>query len=186
MNKKKRIIISILVVISLILIVSVGTYAYIMAITEEGDVGTGSGKLDINYVGPTDESLTGNIISSDSRDYGIKATASASLNTGSEAALFNMYITPSVISGLNIAAFKWEVEGFRGGILVPECSGNGTFSGATVNTRIDMISGCPLSTTVTTFNIYIWLNGNEITDAISNVAFGAKIGANSTPITGEF
>ena len=186
MNKNKRIIISLLVVISLILIVSIGTYAYLMAITEEGEVGTGSGKLDINYVGPTDESLTGNIISSDSREYGIKATASASLKSGSEAALFNMYITPNVIDGLNISAFKWEVEGYRGGTMIPGCSGKGTFSGATANTRINMVSGCPLSDAVTTFNIYIWLNGNEITDAISNAAFSAKIGANSTPITGEF
>lgn len=186
MSNKKIIGISVAAVVFLILIVSGFTYAYFMAVTEEGVLNSGSGKLDINYVGPSADSLTGNIISSDSRDSGIKATATASLNTGSEDALFNMHITPTAITGLNIAAFKWEVEGIRDGSVVAVCSGSGNFNGATVNNKITMVSNCPLTTDIITFNIYIWLDGNLITDAISNATFGAKIEVDSVPITGQF
>jgi len=186
MSNKRIVGISIMVVVLIVLVVSGVTYAYLMAVTDEGTLDAGSGKLDINYVGPTADSLTGNIISSDSRDSGIKATATASLNTGSEDALFNLYITPTSLSGLNISAFKWEVEGMRGGSIVDACSGSGNFAGVTANTKITMVSGCPLDTATTTFYIYIWLDGSLITDAISNASFKASIGANSTPITGEF
>lgn len=182
MDKRKSIIISIAVVMGIILLVSGVSYAYIAAATNEVNVDTGSGKLDINYVKPSD--ITGKLSASSTRNNGLKSSASASLKTGSVDALFNMYITPTSLTNLNIPALKWEVEGVRDGSVV--CSGSGDFSSATVGTTIKVIDSCTLSTTVTTFDVYIWLDASLITTSISDASFGAKISVDSVPITGNF
>lgn len=182
MNKKKNVIVSIIVVVLLIVFVSAVTYAYLLAITNEADVDTGSGKLDIAYSKPAD--LTGNLTISDSRNGGLKTTATASLNTGSEDALFNMYITPTVLTNLNIPALRWEVEGVRNDEIV--CTGSGDFSNAVVDTKFKILDSCKLSTDVTTFTVYIWLDSSLITTSVGGAQFDAKIGADSVPITGGF
>lgn len=182
MGKKKSLFISIILVILLIFIVATSTYAYLTTVTNEEEVGTGSGILDINYTKPGN--LTGNFIPSVNRDGGLTTSAKASLKTGSENALFNMYLTPTALTNLNIPALKWEVEGIREGSVV--CSGSGNFSTAIVGTPITIIDGCALSTIETTFNIYVWLDSSLIQSAVGGVNFGAKIGADSVPITGGF
>lgn len=151
MGKKKSLFISVILVMLLIVAVVTATSAFLATITNEGSIGTGSGMLDINYTKPA--SLTGNFIPSTDRSGGLTTTAKASLKSGSENALFNMYLTPTALTNLNIPALKWEVEGIRDGIIV--CSKNGDFSDATVDTPIKIIEGCLLSTTETTFNIYV-------------------------------
>lgn len=182
MNKKKNIIFAIIFVVVLIVLVSGASYAYLLASTGGTSTEAGSGKLDVNYVKPND--ITGNLRASSTRDDGLKASASASLNTGSVGALFNMYITPTALTNLNIAALKWEAEGVRSGSVV--CSSSGDFSTATVNTKIKVIDSCALSSTVTTFNVYIWLDAGLINTPISGANFGAKITTDSVPITGAF
>lgn len=180
MSNKKNIIISILIVLVIILLVFGSTYAYISAVTNQVNAGTGSGKIDINYnVNP----LTGNLLSSSSREKGLSTTASVSLKSGSVDALFNMYITPTVINNLDIPALRWEVEGIIGSEVVYINSGD--FDDATVNEPVKIVDSYDLSTTVTTFNIYIWLDESLITEAISNVNFNAKIEADSVPVTGD-
>lgn len=182
-KKKKKIIISIVSVIILIMVVSAATYAYLLITTNEGIIDTtGSGELSINYQKPGD--LTGKLIITENRDKGLKAVATASLNEGSIDALFNMYITPTALTNLNIPALKWEVEAVRNEEIV--CSETGDFSNAEVNTKLKILDGCPLSTDVTTFTVYIWLDANLITTFVNGSLFGAKIGAESVPITGGF
>ena len=183
MDKKKKFIISIIMVVLLTIVVSSVTYAYLMAITNEGTIdNTGSGELSIEYHKPDD--LTGNLVISTSRELGLNTSATAKLNTGSVDALFNMYITPKVLTNLNIPALKWEVEGVRNGEIV--CSGNGDFSKAEVDKKFKILDSCKLSTDVTTFTVYIWLDANLITTSVGGAQFDAKIGADSVPITGEF
>lgn len=193
MGKKKNLVISIILVILLIVVVVSTTYAFLSAITNEEEVGAGSGMLDINYTKPndlTDENSS--LYPSSTRNGGLKATATASLKTGSEVAIFNMYITPTALTNLNIPALKWEAEGIRDGEVI--CSGNGNFSGATVNEPIklfvndinDNIDDCVLSTDETTFNIYVWLDSSLVQGSPAGATFGAKIGADSVQITGGF
>ena len=183
MNDKKKVIISIIGVLLIAMVVSVGSYAYLMAITNEGNIDNiGSGELSISYQKPSD--LTGNLVISTSRDDGLKTVATASLNEGSVDALFNMYITPTVLTNLNISALRWEVEGVRDGEIV--CTGSGNFSDAVVGTRFKILNGCKLSTEVTTFTVYIWIDAALITTQVAGSKFDAKIGADSVPITGEF
>ena len=182
MNKKKNIIISIIIVVVLTVLVAGASYAYIVAATGGASTEASSGKLDVNYVKPSD--ITGKLSASSTRNDGLRGAASASLNAGSIGALFDMYITPTALTNLNIPALKWEVEGVREGSIV--CSNNGDFSSASVGTKIKVIDGCELSSTITTFNVYIWLDASLIEFPISGANFGAKITADSVPITGEF
>ena len=182
MSKKKSVFISIVIVLLVIVVVTAVTYAYFASITNEEQVGTGSGMLGINYVKPGD--LTGTLMLSTDRGGGLKTTATASLTEDSEGALFNMYITPTQLTNLNIPALKWEVEGVREGNVV--CYGNGDFGSAEVGTSIKILNGCSLSTTATTFTIYIWLDSSLVNSAVGGASFDAKIGADSVPITGGF
>lgn len=183
MNKKKNIIISITIVLLIIILVSSTTYAYIYARTNEGSIDTGSGMLDINYT-ITPSTITGGLVSSSKRESGLKAIAAASLKTGSEKAMFNMYITPTSLANLNVPAFKWEVEGVVGEEIV--YTNLGDFSTAEENTPVKIVNGYPLTETATTFNIYIWLDASILSTPISGASFGAKITADSVPITGDF
>lgn len=182
MSKKKILIVSIVSIITLVLVIFGVTYAFILGITNTGNVNTGSGKLDIYYDVP--DNISGNIAFSNDRSGGIFTTAVAKLNTGSEEALFNMYITPTALTNLDIPAFKWEAEGVRKGQVV--CSGNGDFSGKEVNKKIPVIESCELSTDNTTFTIYIWLDVKLVASSVGGASFGAKISADSVPITGGF
>lgn len=181
MNKNKKIIISIIIVVLLILLVFGATYAFLATRTNEGGINTGTGKLDINYTMPNN--ITGELSPSAIKENGLKAVATASLNAGSVDALFNMYINPTALTNLNIPALKWEVVGMQGGTTV--YTNKGDFSTAVVNTPIKIVDGYQLSTTSTTFNVYIWLDETLINTAINNASFGAKISSDSVPITGE-
>lgn len=183
MNKKNSIIISITIVLLIILMVAGTTYAYMTARTNEGDLDTGSGMLDINYtIEP--ENITGSLISSLDREKGLNAISTVSLKEGSEEALFNMYITPTSLTSLNIPALKWEVEGIFGEEIVYTNSGD--FSTAEVDTSIKIVDGHPLTEEDIIFNIYIWLDVSLITGPLDGASFGAKITADSVPITGNF
>ncbi|MGM9881914.1 MAG: hypothetical protein ACI31S_03610 [Bacilli bacterium] len=180
-NKKKMIIIITLVVLGIFLIAGI-TYAYIASVTNEESINTGSGKLDISF--DITESITGNLVASSGRDDGIIAVANAKLNADSVAGIINIYITPTVIDGLAISALKWEVEGLNDSSIVYTASGD--FSSANVNEAIKIVDGYELKSTVTTFNIYIWLDGSMISTDISGNRFAANLSGDSVPITGRF
>ena len=183
MNKKNSMIISITIVLLIILMVAGTTYAYITARTNEGGLDTGSGMLDINYtIEP--ENITGSLISSLDREKGLNAIATASLKESSEEALFNMYIAPTALTNLNIPALKWEVEGIFEEEIVYTNSGD--FSTAEVGTPIKIVDGHQLTEEDILFNIYIWLDVSLITSPLDGASFGAKITADSVPITGNF
>lgn len=183
MNKKKSIIISIIIVLLIIILVSSTTYAYLAATTNEEAVDTESGMLGVNY-DITPENITDDLVSSLDRERGLKAVAIASLETGSEPTLFNMYINPISLTNLNIEALKWEVEGFSGEEMVYTNSNN--FSNAEEGNPIKIVDNYSLLETNTTFNIYIWLDARLINAPINGASFKAKIIADSTPLKGTF
>ena len=190
MDRKKKMIISIISVLVLIVVVSAATYAYITAVTNEGNTSTKTGMLDINYTPPGD--ITGSFTPSEDREGGLYTSAKASLVDGSVSAILNMYITPTALDNMNIPALKWEAEGVRNGETI--CYSSGDFSEAVVGEPIKLFpnelsddkNDCVLSTTETTFNIYIWLDVNMIGGTLGGTSFGAKISADSVDVTGTF
>lgn len=184
MNNKKSIVISIIVVLLLILLISGGTYAFLVGVSNEGKFSSEAAQIDINYSPPSSDTITGNLVPSSTRSNGLNAIATASLNPGSADALFNMYIEPTILTNLNIAALKWELEAVVDEEIVYTNSGD--FSKASVGTNIPVVDSYPLSTDVTTFYVYIWLDESLVTDVISDASFMAKIKTDSDPIVGSF
>lgn len=183
MKDKKKLMISITVILIIVVLVCGATVAFLYSRTNESDAGADTGKLDISY-SITPKSITGNLLPTASRSDGLVATAVAKLNAGSVSGAFNIYITPTSIDGLNIDALIWEVEGVNNGSVVYTNSGN--FSTATKDTPIKIVNAYNLLTTDTTFTIYIWLQGSKLTTAIDNKTFSAKISADSVNVTGTF
>lgn len=176
----------VLVAVGTVLLIGVvfgATYAYIVARTNEVTANTGTGKLDVVY--NVDSGTTGELIPSTSREDGLKSVATAKINTGSVPAAFNIYITPTVIEGLAVAGLKWEVEGYVSGNSAPVYSNNGNFDGATANKAIKIVDGYNLTTSETTFNIYIWVDNSLMNSSMAGKKFTAKISADSVPVTGN-
>lgn len=183
MDKKKKILLYIVLVVLFSVIVASASYAYIVSKTNEENVNNDSGKVDVVY--NITENITGvELMPSENASGGLNSIAVARLNTNSVPAAFNIYITPTSIVGLNIAALKWEVVGTNNGTTV--YSNNGNFSTATKDTPITIVNGYELKSTDTTFNIYIWLDANLINTALDNNRFTAKISADTVPITGNY
>ncbi len=181
--KKKKIILSIAFVLLLVIIVFGCTYAFFVNRTGERSITNTSGKTDIVY--SITENITGvHLTPSDAASGGLNSVAVARLNTNSVPTAFNIYITPTSIDGLNVAALKWEVIGTNNDEVV--YSNNGDFSTASNDTPITIVNKYELKSTDTTFNIYIWLDASLIDTSLDNSRFAAKISADTVQITGNY
>lgn len=186
MEKRKKIIISILFVLLTIIITAGISYAAFVFITNSGIVEANSGKLDIAY-NIEDSSVSGILIPSATKSGGISTSVTAKINSGSVDAGINLYLTPTAITGLPITAIKWEVDVVNtSGVVVNTYSGD--LSTSIMNTPYRILEAYPLSSNLLTFNIYIWLNGSLVTNENfdSDNSFSAVISADSIAITGEF
>ena len=110
MNKNKKVMLSIIFVLLIIVVISSVTYAFILGRTNEENINNNSGKVNVVY--DITENITGvQLIPSSTATEGLASVAVARLDTNSVPAAFNIYITPTSIDGLNISALKWEVTG---------------------------------------------------------------------------
>ena len=186
MDKKKKIIISVVIVLLIIATIAGVTSAYFRFATNSGTAQTTAGKLDIDY-NISDPTLEGLLIPAATRSSSIMESVTAKLNTGSVPGDLNIYITPTFITGMPASALMWEVD-------VIDTSSNvlaqysGDFTDAVINTPIKVVDAYPLTSSLVTFNIYIWLNGARIDNDnfSSDNGFSATITADSEQITGEF
>ena len=183
MNKNKKVMLSIIFVLLIIVVISSVTYAFILGRTNEENINNNSGKVNVVY--DITENITGvQLIPSSTATEGLTSVAVARLDTDSVPAAFNIYITPTSIDGLNISALKWEVTGTNNGEIV--YTNNGDFSTAVKDTAITIVDKYELKNTDTTFNIYIWLDASLINNSIDNVNFTANITADTVQITGNY
>ena len=183
MKNKVKLIGTIVGVILFVILIAGFTYAYLIARTEK-DFITGSGKFSIDYSIVQDIDATSLSPSQDKND-GLHGIVKAKLSENSVAGKFNIYITPSIIEGLNTNnSLKYEV--YINGGTTPYSTG--TFNGVDVGTNVKVVDSYSLSSTstYTTFDIYIWLDNNLIVSSMFGKKFKATISADSTSITGEF
>jgi len=167
----------------LCIIVAGITYAYLASITETS-ISTGSGKLDVDY-NIVKNIETGSLAPSNSRTDGLNGVVTAKLGSNSVPGAFNLYITITKIdTELRIPGLKWEVDINYNGSTVDTITGN--FNNANVGDKITIVDAYELTTTDTTFDVYIWLDGNLITGSVVGKEFGATISADSVSITGQF
>lgn len=181
--KKAKLIGAIIGVILFSLLVAGFTYAYLLSRVDK-TLTTGSGKFSIDY--QIVQNITSNSLTpSTDKGEGLHGIVKAKLSEGSTHGKFNIYITPSVIDGLNSEALKYEVYINDGGTITGT---NGDFSSSTANESLTIVQSYDLVSTTdyVTFDIYIWLDNSLITNDMIGKSFKATINADSTAITGEF
>jgi len=156
-NTKKLIVISIAIAF-LILLVAGATYAYILTTIQSNNINTTtSGLLNINYT--KGQNITGSLTYSSTYTGGLNTTVTISKTSTSLPAGVNIYLTPTVLSNTlkTSGALKWQVFGYQNATQVYSNSGN--FNTATVNSPITIVNNQTVSTTVTSYTIYVWLDG---------------------------
>lgn len=181
MDKKIKLIGTVLGVVLFICLVAGFTYAYLQARNEK-TITTRSGKLSIDYVIDTNISAE-KLSPSTDKGGGLHGIVKAKLSTDSVPGIFNLYVTPSTISsGLTSdEVLKYEV--YIGSTKIKE----GNFMNRTANEPINIASQkLTSSTSYTVFDIYIWLDNSLVSSNTINTRFDAVITADSTNITGEF
>ena len=122
----------------------------------------------------SNEFVDGMLSPSTNRSNSLMESVTAKLKDGSVPAKLNIYITPIIIAGIPEEALMWEVDVLNSSdYLLDHYVGN--FANSQLNN-------------VLKFNIYIWLDGEKISNENFNIdnEFFVTISADSENITGEF
>ena len=169
--------IAILIVFTISLLTVSITYAW-FTMTVDADLagGANAGTLEINYVKGTD--IIGSLIPSSNRNGGLNTSVQISKSVNSIDAIADLTIENIVMSdGLkaSASALKWEV--YKDSDSSPFATG--TFAEVDADNKLTIVSDYELTTSVTTFTVYIWLNGNETDNTVMNQTFSAAIKANA-------
>lgn len=169
-NTNKKTLMLLLIVLSLIIIVSGVTYAWLSWTSDKTVIESSTGCFDINYNGSfTDTKL----VMSSSYEGGVHATIDISVNDSCDikSGIGTIYLNTNDFSANDISlvekgALKFVV--FENGVQANE--GVITSIGDTI--VLDEIS---LDTTQKTYNIYLWLDGNMADNTYSNAIFDGSV-----------
>lgn len=154
---------------------SVGiTYAFFVSLISSGNTNlASSGKLDVYYTG--DQIVSGGLIPSLTKESGLTATSTVKLNADSMPGLLSMSLKLNALPGeLAIAGLKWEV--YKDDVLYV----SGTFANSSQGETLNMFDDYSITTTLATFKIYVWLNGNESDNSVMNKLFSFDLFATTT------
>lgn len=186
---KKRLFYTIILVISIIVLVVGGTYAwFITSVNATNKANTNSKKFQVIYTGDT--RLDGNLLMTNSKTDNYKRTVKAKVADDSVSAKLNLYINIEEISAnLAVEGFVWEVYGYQNGTQVYANSGNFNGKSATTgNNIIDLTNFTDHVYTITnvetTFDIYLWLDGNKVDESVLGSTFKGTIEAKTENFTG--
>ncbi len=161
MNKKALLIGMILIIISLALGI---TYAYLIVNRDTSLQGGSTGNFNIDYT--NGGVLSGSLYPRSEKSNDIYGNVKLSLKEGSIGANCNIYIQIDTIDEpLASKALVWEL--YKNNEYVT----TGTFEGYSNNSKLYVLKNYALTTDVDSFDVYIWLNGSEM----SNNALNSKI-----------
>ena len=181
MNKK--VLFSILLVLLIVFVVVGSTYAYFtsVAVSNNGNVVTDSEKYEIIYNGGTeidcDIKMLSSHVGADNTTVsiglasGVSATVSATLFVNIE----------QISSELATSAFKWEIYRVSGNSETLVNSGN--FNGKVAGNEVSLLT-TTLSTTLTYYKVYFWLDGASAGNDVMGKTFTGYIGARTEILTG--
>ena len=185
-----------IIIILVITIITVGsTYAYLASKTNSYDNGLlGEGaELNVVYTGGT--ALEGAISPGINKDSGLNTTVNIGITEDSVVAKANLYINVNTISSpLATEGFIWEVykiingeETFVDSGTFIECrttTGNDTKKCATGD-KLYIVNDYILSTTTTSFTVYVWIDGNKTGSDVLGSSFRGTIEAETEKFTGQ-
>lgn len=179
-----------LIIVFLVTIVTVsGTYAFFSSTANSSEMNFDTAKFEVIYTGGT--AITGNLELVKSKEEGFNTKINIKVSEGSLDGKANLYINIEEITA-NIAteAFNWEVyktvngnENFVNSGTFIDCEKDGIKKQCESGDKIYIVRDYPLTTTNTTFTVYIWLNGYEVGNEVVGSSFNGYIGAESENIT---
>ena len=166
-------VIIVLIVITICLVTFSITYAWFVTSQSTNNINAvSSGKLEIIY--DKGQDVNGTLRPSSSKETGLMASVKIKQSENSVDALGTVTLNVvNIDSALSIKGLKWELYKDSDNVAVA----NGTFEGITSNSEINLIEDVLLTTSETTFTLYIWLNGSEVDNSVMNKSFSAYISA---------
>ena len=185
-----------IIIILVITITTVGsTYAYLISRTSSSAnflLGEGA-ELNVVYTGGT--ALEGEISPGNNKTSGLSTTVNIGITADSVIAKANLYINVNTISSsLATEGFIWEVyktvngeETFVDSGSFVECrttTGEDTKKCATKD-KLYIVNNYILSTTPTSFTVYVWIDGNKTGSDILGASFKGTIAAETEKFTGH-
>ena len=166
-------IIVILIVLTICLVTFSITYAWFTTSQSVNKVNAASsGKLEIIY--DKGQDVNGTLRPSISKESGLVASVKIRQASNSVDGLATVTLNiVNIDSALSVSGLKWELYKNSDNTSIA----NGTFEGITSNSEMNLIEDYLLTTTDTTFTLYIWLNGSEVDNSVMNKSFSAYISA---------
>lgn len=171
----------------LLAIATVGsTYAFFSATVNSntGAVVADAQNFEVIYTGDT--AISGSMPITYEKTNDFKKTINIRVAQDSTEAKGDIYIyINQMTSNLSIDGFIWEVYGYKNNELV--YSDTGTFKNynSTSNNRLDIVKNYKITKTNTSFDIYLWIDGEQIDNNILGANFSGYIGANTEQVTGQ-
>ena len=151
MQKKHIIVGSILVIGAIMVGSSLAWWTWSTSSNEQTNVVVTVGGIIIDY--EDGENITNNnLIPTSTKEQGISKDITVS-STGQVYLDLNMAVV-TLDGGLKDASFKYEI--YNGNNLVT----GGNFSNSNVGDNIELLNGVTVTSTPTTYTLYIWIDGN--------------------------
>ena len=178
------------IVLLLIAITVSATYAYLVASinTTSNATTTEGAVLEVEYT--KGENIEGILNLSEDKTGGLNTTVNIKLNQDSVQVLSNLYIDISEItSTIANNALNWEVYKTINGTETFVSKGTfgdcGSGIACVTGNRLYIVNGYELTSTNTSFTVYIWLDGHMVGNEVVGAKFKGKIGAESEDFSGE-
>lgn len=169
-----------IVIVLLLTIITVGsTYAYFYA-TSKSNVSTNSHNFEVIYNGGTAIDKPLNLVKT--KEEGVNTTVNIGVDTDSVLVKANLYINiEEITEAIATEAFIWEVY------KVSETGESrvnwGTFDEKQNDDKVYIVTNYQLSTEITSFKVYIWLNGYIAGNEAVGAKFKGYIGAETENFT---
>jgi len=191
----KKIITYIIIILVITIITAGSTYAYLVSKTNSsgnGLLGEGA-ELNVIYTGGT--ALEGGISPGNDKSSGLNTTVNIGITENSVVAKANLYINVNTISlPLATEGFIWEVYKKINGEETFVDSGTFTECRTTIGEdtkkcqagdKLYIVNDYILSTTTTSFTVYVWIDGNKTSSDVLGSSFRGVIEAETENFTGH-
>lgn len=191
----KKITVYIIIVLVITLVTAGSTFAYLISQTNSASnflLGEGA---ELNVVFTKGAALEGGISPGVDKTFGLNTTVNIGITEDSVVAKANLYINVNTInSQLATEGFIWEVYKTVNGETTFVDSGSFVECRATTGEdtkicatgdKLYIVNDYILSTTMTSFTVYVWVDGNKTGSEIVGASFKGTIGAETEKFTGH-
>ncbi len=182
---KRQVLYAIGAVLIMAVVIVGSTYAFFSSsIGGNRNITADSSDFSVIYTGGTE--INGEMPVTTDKTNAFSTSVNIRMAENSVLAVGTLYITiESISENLRIPGFKWEVYKVVNNSEVLQSRGNFNGYNDTNNNVVTIVNNYQLSTTNTTFVIYLWVDGTLTNNNVLGGIFSGYIGAYTMPFTGE-